>query len=287
LDTLEIFRAVAHEGGILRAAEKLNRVPSNVSTRVKQVEERLGVALVRRRGRNVVLTDAGRTLLGYAERLLKLASEAEGATREAPGFGQLLIGSMESTAASRLPKLLSRFHLRYPDVRLAIETGTSDALLRKVRDYHIDAAFVGEPFLAEGLSARPIFDETLVLVTSKAHKVVRRASDLGPATVLTFAGGCSYRKRLEEWLARDNATVERVLELASYQVIIACAAAGTGCGIVPVSVVESLRAAREVKCHRLPAVIARNTTHLVWIGEPSPPLAYLLEHATGDGQALP
>jgi DNA-binding transcriptional LysR family regulator len=274
-DSLEMIAAVAREGGVLRAAEKLNRVPSNVTTRIKQMEDRLGVALIRRRGRNVVLTEAGQTLVVYAERLLRLAAEAEGATKDAPGFGQLQIGAMESTTASRLPTLLSRFHRRHPDIRLTVETGTTGALIRKVRDYRLDAAFVGEPFTADGLNARAVFQETLVLVTSRSHKPVRRADDLRSPSILAFAKGCSYRNRLEGWLSDQGIAVERTLELASYQAIIACAAAGAGCGIMPISVVETLRAAREIKCHELPDEVARNATHLVWMGEPTPQLRHL------------
>jgi DNA-binding transcriptional LysR family regulator len=274
-DSLEMIAAVAREGGVLRAAEKLNRVPSNVTTRIKQMEDRLGVALIRRRGRNVVLTEAGQTLVVYAERLLRLAAEAEGATKDAPGFGQLQIGAMESTTASRLPTLLSRFHRRHPDIRLTVETGTTGALIRKVRDYRLDAAFVGEPFTADGLNAWAVFQETLVLVTSRSHKPVRHACDLRSPSILAFAKGCSYRNRLEGWLSDQGIAVERTLELASYQAIIACAAAGAGCGIMPISVVETLRAAREIKCHELPDEVARNATHLVWMGEPTPQLRHL------------
>lgn len=280
-DTLDIFCAVAREGGVLRAAEKLDRVPSNVTTRIKQMEDRLGVELLRRQGRNVVLTEPGQTLLRYAERLLKLAAEAEDATKEAPSFGQLQIGAMESTAASRLPKVLSSFHRRYPNVRLTIETGTSGTLIRRVRDYLLDAAFVGEPFASDGLNARAIFREKLVLVTSRSQKPVRRPGDLHSTTILAFARGCSYRNRLEQWLSDQGVVVERVLELASYQAIVACAAAGAGCGIMPASVVQSLRAAPDIRCHQLPNPVARNETHLVWMGEPSPQLRHFMSLVAG------
>lgn len=287
LDALDIFRAVAREGGVLRAAEKLNRVPSNVTTRIKQMEERLGVELMRRRGRNVVLTEAGHTLLAYAERLLKLAAEAEGAAKAAQSVGPLQIGSMESTAASRLPKALSAFHRHHPDVDLTIETGTTGALVRKVRDYQLDAAFVGEPCALDGLQGCPVFEETLVLVTSRSLKTVEQAGDLKSATLLAFARGCSYRKRLEDWLSERDVAIERVLELASYQAIIACAAAGAGFGIMPKSVVESLRVAREIRCHDVPGEIARNTTRLVWIGEPSPQLKLFTAHLSDEGAPTP
>ena len=106
LDALEIFRAVVREGGIIRAAEHLHRVQSNVTTRIKQLEQRLGVALFRRQGRTLALTAAGEALLVHAERLLRLADEAERELRAEPARGPLRLGSMESTAGSRLPKVL-------------------------------------------------------------------------------------------------------------------------------------------------------------------------------------
>src|SRR5437868_6130885 len=73
LAALAIFRAVVRENGVTRAAAKLHRVQSNVTTRIKQLEEELGAALFVRDGRRLVLTPAGHTLLPYAERLLALA----------------------------------------------------------------------------------------------------------------------------------------------------------------------------------------------------------------------
>lgn len=116
LAALAIFRAVVHENGVTRAAAKLNRVQSNVTTRIKQLEEELGAPLFVRDGRRLVLTPAGETLLPYAERLLALADEARHAVREDRPHGRLRLGAMESTAASRLPPVLARYHQTWPDV---------------------------------------------------------------------------------------------------------------------------------------------------------------------------
>src|SRR4030095_10097127 len=96
LDDLDIFRCVAREGGIMRAASRLHRVPSNVTTRIKQFEERLGVRLFRRQGRGLRLTDAGHTVLGHAERLLQMADAAEHEIRSGVMRGTLRLGSLES-----------------------------------------------------------------------------------------------------------------------------------------------------------------------------------------------
>jgi DNA-binding transcriptional LysR family regulator len=91
LESLEIFRTVVDEGGVIRAANKLNRVQSNVTTRIRGLEEHLGARLFRREGRSIRLSAEGHTLLGYADRLLRLADEtvSEIANRQAEGRVQV------------------------------------------------------------------------------------------------------------------------------------------------------------------------------------------------------
>lgn len=277
LASLDVFRAVVREGGVVRASSRLNRVQSNITTRIKQLEQKLGVALFRKQGRSLVLTEAGRTLLGYSERLLRLAEEAEHAVLHQDMGGVLRIGSMESTAASRLPPLLSAFHRAHPQITIELETGTSRALVGKVRDHQLDAAFVGEPFEATGLAARPVFTEELVLVTGEGQGPVKHAGDLAGATLLVFAQGCSYRRVIESWFAADGVVPARIIELGSYHAIIACAAAGTGCGIVPASVLDVVAASRHLARHPLPEGFGRNRTHLIWRAAPSLRLDLLME----------
>ncbi|MES1264975.1 MAG: LysR family transcriptional regulator, partial [Variovorax sp.] len=159
LDSLEIFRTVVAEGGVIRAADKLNRVQSNVTTRIQQLEERLGQKLFHRQGRSLALAPAGHKLLPYAERLLRLADEAESELRSDLPFGTFRLGSLESTAGSRLAPVLSRFHRLYPGVVVELATGTTGALLKRVRAFELEAAFVSEPFAAPELESMPVFDE--------------------------------------------------------------------------------------------------------------------------------
>src|SRR3954468_21775097 len=122
LESLEIFNAVVEHGGVIRAAGKLNRVQSNVTTRIKQLEERLGLQLFRRQGRSLVLSPEGELLQSYAQRLFRLADEAESELRAGKPMGVFRIGSLESTAGSRLPAVLSRFHRLYPAVVVELAT---------------------------------------------------------------------------------------------------------------------------------------------------------------------
>jgi len=264
LTALQIFKTVAEQGGITRAAAKLHRVQSNVTTRVKQLEERLGKKLFLRQNRRLVLSAEGKLLLAYADRLLRLSSEAEAALHGSTPRGTLRIGALESAAGARLPPILARYHFAYPEVRIELATGTTGALVGKVLDFELEAAFVSEPFAADGLETRPVFAEELVLITPRSDPRIRTARDVGKRTVIAFATGCSYRRRLEAWLGRANVVPERVMEFASYHAIVACVAAGSGIAIVPRTVIRLVRAGRDVAIHRLPPDIAKSRTHLVW-----------------------
>lgn len=282
LESLKIFRTVVDEGGVVRAATKLNRVQSNVTTRIRQLEQHVGARLFRREGRSIRLSAEGHTLLVYADRLLRLADEAVSQMRTGKPKGMFRLGSLESTAGTRLAPILSRYHSLYPDVVVDLATGTTGALITRVMNFDVEAAFVSEPFTAPDLESQPVFDEQLVLVTSKTIPKVSGPQDLGRLTLIAFAQGCSYRKRVEEWLG--GAMPERVLEFASYQAMIACVAAGTGYAVVPKSVLEALHATRSIRQHPLPKRFSQSRTHLVWNGEPSPALRGLMSVLSSDAK---
>lgn len=277
LEDLHIFRCVAQEGGVIRASTRLNRVPSNVTTRIKQFEERLGVQLFRRQGRGVVLTDAGQTLLGHADRLLRMADEVEEDICNGASRGTLRLGSLESAASVKLPPILSKYHAKHPQTTIELQTGTTAGLLRLLAHYEIDAAFVSEPFEIASLSSVAVFEEELVLITARNVPTIRKASELVNRTVVAFPHGCSYRRRFIEWLAENGVSPERFLDLGSYHAIVACVAAGSGIAVVPAAVLDNAAMGRFVERHPLPAKIRTNRTHLVWNGEASTKLGTLID----------
>src|SRR5256884_9304640 len=135
LSDLLTFSTVARLGGITRAADELNTVQSNVTQRVKALEAEIGTALFERHSRGMTLTGAGRRLLPYAERMAALAREAVLAARDdGEPKGPLAIGSMETTAAGRLPSLLAEFHRRLPALRLAFRAAPTADLVTPVLD---------------------------------------------------------------------------------------------------------------------------------------------------------
>ena len=264
LTALQIFAAVVEQGGINKAAARLHRVPSNVTTRIKQLEEQLGAKLFAREGRRLTLSAEGKVLLAYAEQLLRLSAEARAALRGGKPRGVLRIGALESTAAARLPPLLAKYHLLYPEVGIELVTGTSGSLVNRVHVQEVEAAFVAEPFNATGLETRLAFLEEIVLVTPKSYPRIRTPRDIGKLTVIAFASGCSYRRRLEGWLGTAKVHPDRVMEFQSYHAILACVAAGSGIAVVPRSVIGMTSAAKDVNVVSLPAATAKAATRLVW-----------------------
>jgi DNA-binding transcriptional LysR family regulator len=270
---LQIFKTVAEQGGITKAAQALHRVQSNVTTRVKQLEQRLGTPLFHRHGRRLMLSDEGKVLLDYAERMLRLSSEAQAALKGRGPHGMFKLGALESTAATRLPPVLARYHRGHPAVRLELVTGTSGALVDRVLRGEIEAAFVAEPFAERNLETQHAFTEELVLITPKGHRRVTRPQDIDERVVLAFTTGCSYRRRLEAWLGRSSIVAERVMEYGSYHAITACVAAGGGIAAVPKSVLRTTGVEGHVAVHPLPTSVADARTMLVWrAGQRSAPL---------------
>src|SRR5882762_3264197 len=241
LSDIQTFAAVARLGGITRAAEELNTVQSNVTQRVKALEAEIGSALFERHSRGMTLTGAGRRLLPYAQRMAALSREAVLAARDdGEPKGPLSIGSMETTAAVRLPTLLAEFHRRYPAVRLTLRTAPTADLVAAVLDGSLDGAFVAGPIDHAELTSTIAFREELVLVTARrwASLAALRAGtpESGP-TALVFRTGCTYRQRLEQVFAEFGWPSAARFELGTLDGMIGCVAADMGVTLLPRAVV--------------------------------------------------
>lgn len=261
LNELRIFLAVAREGSVTRAAEQLHYVQSNVTTRIRQLEEQLGTSLFQRRNRGMFLTAAGELLLEYADKIVNLAVEAEQALREQGGAGgRLVIGSMETTAAVRLPELLASYHRLCPEVELNLLTGTSEENITRLLDHQLDGAFVGFAVSHPELVADKAFDEELVMVCTPAESGLMLNDT---RTILVFRSGCAYRAQLERWLKQRGQLPYRVMEFGSIEAIIGCVAAGMGISFLPRSVVDLPRYSGAVECRTLPPEVGAAVTWFV------------------------
>jgi DNA-binding transcriptional LysR family regulator len=277
LSDLRIFSAVVREGGITRAAERLHRVQSNVTTRIRQLEDDIGAPLFIREGKRLHLSPTGQVLLDYADRLLALADEARDAVQDRRLRGIFRLGTAESTAAVRLPGPLSEYHRRYPDVVLELRTGNAPALTSAILAGELDAALATPPFAEVPFEKVAVFREEPVIISAAGKPAPGKKGDV-PRTIIAFEHGCSYRKRLENWCALQGHVPERVIELGSYHAMLGCVVAGMGIALLPRSVLATFPDSKRLKVHRLPPGQDRADTYLIWRkGAGSPKIQALKE----------
>ena len=260
---LRVFEAVARVGGMNRAAVELNAVQSNITARIKALEADIGRPLFERRPRGVALTAAGRRLLPYAARAMRLIADARRAARDdGSPRGLLTIGSLETTAAFRLTRLLAGFAANYPDVDFVLRTGTTRELVAATLEQSVDGAFVCGPVGQPDLREEVVFREELSLLA--APGVSSLADALGGGTgevhVVVLRAGCSYRQRLETMLAHRGIAVRRHLEFGTLEAIFGCVAAGLGITLLPRALLGPIWAADRVSVHSLPPAEARVET---------------------------
>jgi LysR family transcriptional regulator, cell division regulator len=269
LADLNIFATIARYGSITKAAERLNTVQSNVTTRLRLLEEDLGVSLFQRHHHGVSLTRFGRDLLPFAHQADALMQKARDTVSGNQKIkGQLRLGSLETTAAARLPALLRAYAPQHRDVDLAIETGTTRVLIQAVLECHLDGAFVAGPVEHDDLDQTLSFVEELVLATSPEHKSITAALGEGRIPkVFVFRVGCSYRQRLEAYLGLRGLGLVNQLEMGTLEGIIGCVSAGLGVTMLPLSVVESYSRRGEIAVHRLPRDEGRVETVFITRGD--------------------
>ena len=264
LSDLTTFSAVARTGGVTRAADELNTVQSNITNRIKALEAEIGTPLFERHSRGMTLTGAGRRLLPYAERMAALSREAVLAARDdGEPRGPLAIGSMETTAAVRLPALLAEFHRRFPDVRLTLRTAPTADLVTSVLDGTLDGAFVAGPIDHAELASITAFKEELMLVTARrwtSLAALRAGTPESGPTALVFRTGCTYRQRLEQVFAEFGWPSAAQFELGTLDGMIGCVAADMGVTLLPRAVVERADASGNIRIHALSAAQSRVDT---------------------------
>ena len=250
---LRIFEAVARLGSMNRAAEDVHTVQSNVTARIRLLEDELGTPLFERHSRGAALTEAGRRLLPYAVRVRHLLDDARRAVQDrGTPAGPLTIGSLETTAALRLSPLLADYVAACPDVDLALRTGTTAELLADVDAHRVDGAFVCGPVTHPDLETEVFIREELVILTAPSIGRLDALLDAGEPRIVVLRAGCSYRQRLEEILARRGRVGLRWLEFGTLEAIVGCVAAGLGLTLLPRGLIGPVWHPGRVAVHELP-----------------------------------
>ncbi|MCK6453957.1 MAG: LysR substrate-binding domain-containing protein [Alphaproteobacteria bacterium] len=261
---LRVFAAVARLGGMNRAAAELNTVQSNVTARIRHLEDLLKATLFERHSRGVALTAAGRRLLPYAERVAQLLDEARRAVRDdGRPKGELAIGSLETTAALRLTPVLTAYARAWPEVDVALRTGTTQELIHEVLARRLEGAFVCGPVEHPDLEETMVYREELALLTPPSMRSLDQVFAARDLKIVVLRAGCSYRQRLEEILVRRGVVGLRRLEFGTLEAIFGCVAAGLGVTLLPRALIGPVWGKGRVRVHQLPAKEGRVATLFV------------------------
>jgi LysR family transcriptional regulator, cell division regulator len=263
IDDLRIVTAVAKHGSMNRAAAELHMVQSAVTARIRSLEEELGVELFVRHSRGVQLSEAGKRLLSFTDRIDSLFKEAIASVKEdGVPKGILRVGSTEPTASIRLPQVVADYAAKYPAVALTITTGNSVDLVEQVSDRILDGAFVAGPVDRSGLAVEPIFREELVLMSHPSVQDLNQLAQSKDAKAIVLAHACSYRERLSSILDA-NGIAHQVLSFASFDAIRNCVQSGVGVTLVPRAFLASVWKDAPVKAHLLSGDAGRAETVFV------------------------
>ena len=175
LNALKVFLAVAQERSFSRAAAKVHRTQPAVSQAVRRLEAELGEELFDRSSKAGTLTEAGRMLQNYGQRLVRLAEETESAVRELRDLkrGRVLVGANEAAVHTLLP-LLAKFRQRYPDVATDVRRVPARQIAVEVQQGSLDFGALTFHPSEEGLLEVPVGSDELVLLVPPSHELAGR-----------------------------------------------------------------------------------------------------------------
>jgi len=220
---LKIFLSVARHLGYSRAAEKLNLSQPAVSRQVAALEQSLGLELFCQKGRQVMLTDAGRSLYDYADRIFDLVEQAERTMSQFANLerGQVVIGAATTIASRLLPPAIKTFRQRFPHIELSLEVGNSAAIERMVAGRELDLGFVGGDTPSSVLHVEPYYQDRLVMITSPEYSLGHHInlSAFSGETLLWREKGSATRLQVERFLGKNNIAFDKVLEISDTETI--------------------------------------------------------------------
>jgi len=238
---LSVFLAVARHLSFRRAAAGLHLSQPAVSKHIQHLEAELGLALFERRGNRVALTEAGRMLQDYGQRVTMLTDEVRRALAELQGLqrGALRIGASTTPGLYLLPERLARFRREHPSLETQLVITNSADIAHRVAGGELDLGFVGALPEARGLQVRPFAEDEIVLIAPSRHPAARRAA--APAAVLAALArdtwvmreaGSGTREVALAGLAEQGITPTRTMELSGCEAVKRAVAAGLGVGFV-------------------------------------------------------
>ena len=241
MDALRTFVAGMEAGSFARAAERLGRSTSAVSAQLKKLEEQAGVALVRKSGRGLTLTDGGEALLSYARRLLDLNDEAVSAVRGVELEGWIRLGLQEDFGETVLPQVLGRFARAHPKVRIEGRIARNNELTDKIASGHLDLALAWDNAAASTRAER-IAALPLCWLGAAEGESVWRPDSGEPLPLAALEAPCLLRTIACEHLDRQGLAWRIAFVSPSLGGLWAATAAGLGIALrTPVGRPQSVR----------------------------------------------
>ena len=244
ISQLEVFLAVARERRFSRAAEKLFRTQSAVSQTIRKLELEIGEPLFDRSSRDGVLTDAGRTLQEYAEKLVNLRQDAQEALVELRELqkGKLVIAANEFTALYLLP-VLAAFRQLHPMIRITVQRALGshipDDLLKRTTEFGVLSYDPQEPELHSVV----VYLDHLAFVVPPGHPLASASEvsirQLGAESFVAHIVASPYREKVIESFKKHKTPLHMAVELPTLQAIKRFVAMGQGVALIPEISVES------------------------------------------------
>ena len=175
LHSLQVFLAVATEKSFSRAAAKLLRTQPAVSLAVQRLEQELGEKLIDRSGKDLILTDAGRSVLEYARRFQSLQQEMDNSIAELRdnSAGRLMIGANESTTLYLL-RHIERYRELYPKVKVQVRRSLSSKLPDELLDGNLELGVISYDPVDERIKSKVIYTDSLAFIVSPKHRLAHR-----------------------------------------------------------------------------------------------------------------
>lgn len=235
---LRVFHAVARQLSYSRAAEQLYISQPAISRQIQDLEKAVGALVFHRQGRRISLTDAGRRVYDYAQRVLDLTDDLEQAIRELEDVtrGHVRIVASSTLGNYVLPSFFGVFRRRYPEVDVSLQVSNSQQVIAAMRQGEHHLGFVSIDMEAPGLQWLTLAADELVVVSHSAHVLAGQtvtAQELCLETLLLREPGSGTRRCLELELERLGQKPQRIMELGSTEAIKRAVAAGLGLSAIP------------------------------------------------------
>lgn len=244
---LHTLVTVADADSFASAAEQLFVTPAAVSQQIRQLESELGIQLFDRAIRPPRLNTNAEDLVTRARELVEQFNDFKSSARERQIRGRLSIGSVNGITASLLPETLRSLTRRYPEVKVRIEEGSSQTLVRRVKRRELDAAIVSDVMdLPDSMERFPVFSEPLVVIENQAHAAMSWREVLERDPFLRINRNSGLGTLIDASLKRFRIRVDDAMELDSTDSLVQMTLSGLGSGIVPLGRV-SAEASRNLK----------------------------------------